>query len=68
MGYPLWIDNVEIISKFHKNHIYQARFWEYMVDRNQKETLEYHLTKYMALICIWKSRSRFSGSGYKRMY
>lgn len=52
MGYPLWIDNVEIISKFHKNHIYQARFWEYIIDKNQKETLEYHLAKYMALICI----------------
>lgn len=52
MGYPLWVDNVEIIPEFHKNRIYQARFWEYLISENYVDTLEYHLAKYMALICI----------------
>ena len=51
MGYPLWIDNIEIIPEFHNNHIYQARFWEYLIDEKQSKTMEYHLAKYMALIC-----------------
>ena len=52
MGYPLWVDNVEIIPEFHNNHIYQARFWEYIIDNNERQTMEYHLARYMALICI----------------
>lgn len=52
MGYPLWIDNVEIIPEFHKKRIYQARFWEYLIQEDQKQTIEYHLAKYMALICL----------------
>ena len=51
MGYPLWIDNIEIIPEFHKNHIYQARFWEYIITDNKQETLEYHLARYLALVC-----------------
>lgn len=51
MGYPLWADNVDIIPEFHKNRIYQARFWEYIIEENQVETMEYHLARYMALIC-----------------
>ena len=52
MGYPLWVDNVDIIPEFHKNRIYQARFWEYIIKENKAETLEYHFARYIALICI----------------
>lgn len=51
MGYPLWIDNIDIVPVFHKNRIYQARFWEYLIDNGEVNTLEYHLARYLALIC-----------------
>jgi hypothetical protein len=50
MGYPLLVD-FEIIPEFHKNKIYQARFWEYIIREYDPICLEYKLAKYMALIC-----------------
>ena len=52
MGYPLLIDKVDIISEFHKNHIYQARYWEYMLSAYDKDCLEYRLASRLALVCI----------------
>lgn len=52
MGYPLWTDSYEIIPEFHKNKIYQARFWEYLIDDINLGSLEYSFARYMALICI----------------
>lgn len=51
MGYPLLIDDVDIISKFHEEHIYQARYWEYMLEDYPKNTLEHRLANRLALIC-----------------
>lgn len=51
MGYPLLIDDIDIISKFHEEHIYQARYWQYMLDEYDKNTLEYRLANRLALIC-----------------
>lgn len=51
MGYPLLIDEVEIIPEFHKEHIYQARYWEYIINDFEEDTLEYRLAKHLALIC-----------------
>ena len=51
IGYTLGIDKTDIIPEFHKNHIYQARFWEYIITDNKQETLEYHLARYLALVC-----------------
>ena len=50
MGYPLLTD-FEIIPTFHEKHIYQPRYWEYILDEFPETSLEYRLTKYMALIC-----------------
>ena len=52
MGYPLWNEKAEIIPEFHKNKIFQARYWEYLIDTASKESLECRWVKYMALICI----------------
>ena len=52
MGYPLLIDKVDIISEFHRNHIYQARYWEYMLNEYDKDCLEYRLASRLALVCI----------------
>lgn len=51
MGYPLLIENIDIISKFHEKHIYQARYWEYMLKDYNSDTLEYLLASRLALIC-----------------
>lgn len=51
MGYPLWTD-FEIIPEFHRQHIYQARYWEYLIDEKESNCLEYNFAKYVALICI----------------
>lgn len=51
MGYPLLIDDIDIISKFHEEHIYQARYWEYMLEKYSKNSLEYRLANRLALIC-----------------
>lgn len=51
MGYPLLTD-YEIIPEFHNKHIYQPRYWEYLLERFSVENLEYRLTKYLTLICI----------------
>lgn len=50
MGYPLWTD-FEVIPAFHRNHIYQARYWEYLTSENYKDTLEHTFARYIALIC-----------------
>ena len=52
MGYPLLISNLDIISEFHKNKIYQPRFWEYLRDDKYKGTLEKKFADNIALICI----------------
>ncbi len=51
MGYPLLADR-EIIPIFHEKHIYQPRYWEYILDEFDEGSMEYRLAKYMALICI----------------
>lgn len=51
MGYPLMCD-FEIIDSFHKEHIYQPRFWEYLLDEAQTDSINYRIAKYMALLCI----------------
>lgn len=51
MGYPLLIDDIDVISKFHEEHIYQARYWEYMLETYDKDSLEYRLANNLALIC-----------------
>lgn len=52
MGYPLWT-NYEIIPEFHKKHIYQARFWEWLIDdtSDKSHSLENNFAKYIALLC-----------------
>ena len=43
--------DIDIISKFHEEHIYQARHWEYMLEKYSKNSLEYRLANRLALIC-----------------
>lgn len=50
MGYPLLVD-FEIIPEFHRKHIYQPHYWEYILEEFGEDTLEYKLAKYMALLC-----------------
>lgn len=52
MGYPLWNEKAQIIPRFHENKIYQARYWEYLINTAPHDSLEYRWVKYMALICI----------------
>lgn len=51
MGYPLMVD-FEIIPAFHEAHIYQPRYWEYILDEAKPDCLDYKIAKYMALLCI----------------
>lgn len=51
MGYPYWQD-FEIIPTFHKYHVYQARYWEHILDEYTENDIEYKFAKYLALLCI----------------
>lgn len=50
MGYPLWT-NCEIIPEFHKKRIFQARYWEYLINEKASDSLEYNFAKYITLLC-----------------